>query len=283
MKRIFISAFVGFIAFGFFLWSYLVLAHFSLAYLGALIGSVSGLLYFLGIYTFGKSSNNIAKTSYYGFGVYVGLIVVMFSLYQNPIPVQYFAGLYAALNLVMWQKYLNWYSVYGERDINILVDKELKTKGNVLLNGDVVSASTLLEKPSVWIFFRGNWCPFCVAQVEEVAGQYNQITELGYSINFVSNQNEIHTQSLANKLGVDVNFVIDTNSTFSKNLGLQDDAGLPWGLTVLNYKTEVLYPAIIITDKKGIVRFFDVTDNYRDRMPTEQIIEELQRFCNTTA
>jgi peroxiredoxin len=278
MKRLFISFFVAFLIIGFFGWLYLTIFYYSVAYLGAFISAFSGIFYFAGIYTFDKSSSNISKTNPYGIINYLGLIIVLFSLYQNPEPVHYFAGAYAALNLVMWQKYLAWYSAFGERNLAIEIDKKLLSKGILHLNGSAVQVGSLLAKPSVWLFYRGNWCPFCVAQVKELVAHYQEIEALGYQINLVSNQNQEHTQSLGNSLNIHANFFVDENAEYSKALGLFDKGGLPLGLELLDYQSDVLYPAIIITDRNGIVRFFDVTDNYRDRPEAALILEELKRF-----
>lgn len=242
------------------------------------MSAFAGMLYFIGIYTFDKSSNNLNRTRYYGILIYAGLVMVLFSLYKNPVPVHYFAGGFAALSLVMWQKYLNWYSAFDDRQIAIEIDKTLPSQGTLNLNGQAVKVASLLKAPTVWLFYRGNWCPFCVAQVNELAAHYQEIKALGYQINLVSNQNQVHTQSLGESIGVDANFFEDRNAEYSKTLGLLDKGGLPLGLEVLKYQSDVLYPAIIITDKRGIVRFFEVTDNYRDRPESAVILDELKRY-----
>ena len=278
MKRLFISFYMAFLAIGFLVWLFITVTHFSYAYLGALVGSLSGCLYFIGIYTFDKSSNNLNRTRYYSLLNYAGLVMVLFSLYNNPEPVHYLGALYAGLSLVMWEKYLNWYSVFDDRQIAIEIDKTLPNQGTLDLNGQAVKVASLLKAPAVWLFYRGNWCPFCVAQVKELAAHYQKIKALGYQINLVSNQNQVHTQSLGESIGVDANFFEDRNAEYSKTLGLLDKGGLPLGLELLKYQSDVLYPAIIITDKRGIVRFFDVTDNYRDRPESAVILDELKRY-----
>ena len=279
-KRLFISFFIFYLVAGFVVWGTFIFEQFSYAFLGAFLSAFSGVIYFIGIYTFDRSSNNIARTKYYGFINYAGLLLVVINLTDHPEPLHYVAGFYAGLNLVMWDKYVRWYSVYGERNVAVKIDKKLPAKGNLFLNGEEIAASSICEKPAVWIFYRGNWCPFCVAHINEVVAKYQEISALGFQINFVSTQNETHTKSLGDKFGLEANFLFDKDGTFSSTLGMTDPTGLPFGLEVFNYQSPVLYPAIIITDKNGVVRFFDVTDNYRDRMAAELILEELRRFGN---
>ena len=45
--------------------------------------------------------------------------------------------------------------------------------------GQAVTSAYLFKQPMVLIFYRGNWCPFCMAQVKELAQRYRDIEGLG--------------------------------------------------------------------------------------------------------
>ena len=46
-------------------------------------------------------------------------------------------------------------------------------------DGNAVQSIALRGAPAVILFVRGNWCPFCNAQVKELTRYYREITEIG--------------------------------------------------------------------------------------------------------
>jgi thiol-disulfide isomerase/thioredoxin len=42
---------------------------------------------------------------------------------------------------------------------SILANFELKE-----VAGQTVSSSSFSDKPTIWVFYRGNWCPLCMAR-----------------------------------------------------------------------------------------------------------------------
>ena len=276
MKRWFISLLVALLVIFFVLYSYLVLVDYSLSWLGSWLTSAAGVVYFSGIYTFNKSSNNLGVTKYYSLFFYIGLIVTLYGLYQNPIVIQYFALGSSALLVVMWDKYLNWYSLFPPRKEKIVLNKVMPNGSLFDMEGSSISIKSLNTSPGVWLFYRGNWCPFCVAQIEELSNEYQEIRKLGYELRFVSTQSLSHSKSLASKLNLKEAFFRDDNGKYLDSIGLLDKAGLPVALEVLGYEKPVGYPAIVISNPKGKVSFIDITDNYRDRPESSFILDHLQ-------
>ena len=45
--------------------------------------------------------------------------------------------------------------------------------------GDPVRSTQLHGSPTVMLFVRGSWCPFCSAQVEDLTRHYKDIVDLG--------------------------------------------------------------------------------------------------------
>ncbi|NJN00349.1 MAG: redoxin domain-containing protein, partial [Aquincola sp.] len=53
--------------------------------------------------------------------------------------------------------------------------------------GDAVRLHALVkQKPAVLVFYRGNWCPLCVAQLRELASRQEDLTALGAKVILVS-------------------------------------------------------------------------------------------------
>ena len=176
------------------------------------------------------------------------------------------ALLLAAGGLVAFLIYDYWYSSFGGRDHSGLVagqplpDFELKNPA-----GDIVSSAALMNKPTVWIFYRGNWCPLCMAQVKEIAAQYNELEALGVRVALVSPQPHKFSIGLAKKFDVNFDFLTDEGNRAAKQLGIAQSYGVPMGMQVLGYDSDTVMPTVIITDNNGRVLWSDETDNYRVR------------------
>jgi len=176
------------------------------------------------------------------------------------------ALLLAAGGLVAFLIYDYWYSSFGGRHHSSLdagqplPDFELKDSA-----GNTVSSAALMNKPTVWIFYRGNWCPLCMAQVKEIAAQYNELEALGVRVALVSPQPHEFSIGLAKKFDVNFDFLTDEGNRAAKQLGIAQSYGVPMGMQVLGYDSDTVMPTVIITDNNGRVLWSDETDNYRVR------------------
>ena len=131
--------------------------------------------------------------------------------------------------------------------------------------GETVSSSSLSDKPTIWIFFRGNWCPLCMAQIKELVTQYKQLQSQGVRIALISPQPHKYTVALAKRFDAPFDFLTDEGSRAAHALGICHPNGLPMGLQVLGYDRDTVLPTVIITDKDGRILWAHETDNYRVR------------------
>lgn len=159
-----------------------------------------------------------------------------------------------------------WYSSFGHRS-----SERLKSGRNLPafelkdISGEMVSSVSLQDQPTVWIFYRGNWCPLCMAQIKELAEEYRQLQALGVRIALISPQPHKFTVSLARKFDVSFDFLTDEDNRAARALGIAHDDGLPMGMQVLGYDSDTVLPTVIITDTGGEVLWSHQTDNYRVR------------------
>lgn len=173
--------------------------------------------------------------------------------------------------------YVFWYSHYGrESNEQLQVGRALPAFSLKDVDGKMISSGELCNKPSVIMFYRGNWCPLCMAQIKEVAASYHQLEKLGVQVILVSPQPHENTQSLASKFDVNFRFMTDENNAAATALGIVADFGIPTGMQALGYQTEAPMPTVIITDANGKVIWTHETDNYRVRPEPETFIEVLQ-------
>ena len=174
--------------------------------------------------------------------------------------------------------YIYWYSRFQREEAKLLVPGEALPLFELDdESGNVVSSDVFVGQPSLLIFYRGNWCPLCMAQIKEVAGQYKALADLGATVALISPQPHENTRGLAEKFNVPFNFLVDVDNKAAKILGIDAENGTPKGMEVLGYDTDTVMPTVLITDKKGVIIFADLTDNYRVRPEPETFIEVLKQ------
>lgn len=169
--------------------------------------------------------------------------------------------------------YVFWYSRFGRKKNTLLeVGKSLPEFSLKDAAGNIVSSKVMASQASLIMFYRGNWCPLCMAQIKEVAAQYRELEARGIKIYMVSPQSEGHTDSLAKRFNVDMNFLIDENNQAADTLQIKAENGLPMGLQALGYDSDTVMPTVVMTNDKGVIIFADLTDNYRVRPEPEDFL-----------
>jgi len=173
--------------------------------------------------------------------------------------------------------YAFWYSSFNRQ-----LSEHLQV-GNTLpifelkdLAGRTVSSTSLSIKPTIWIFYRGNWCPLCMAQIKELVSRYRDIEALGVRVALVSPQPHKYTIELATKMNAPFDFLTDEGCRAANALGIEQPCGLPMGMQVLGYDSDTVLPTVVITDTGGRIVWAHETDNYRIRPEPDIYLEVLR-------
>jgi pimeloyl-ACP methyl ester carboxylesterase/peroxiredoxin len=165
--------------------------------------------------------------------------------------------------------YQLWYSRFGrERSLSLAVGQPLP---ELLLEDERQRPVDVRTLPGslLLIFYRGNWCPLCMAQIREVAGQYKELAARGVQTVLISSQPHAHTASLAAKFNVPFHFLVDRDNRMARKLGILAHNGTPLGLQALGYSSDTAMPTVVLTDAHKQILFCDETDNYRLRPEPE--------------
>jgi peroxiredoxin len=183
----------------------------------------------------------------------------------------------ALVSYIGFLLYVYWYSRYGRvASPALTVGKLLPEFPLINLSGKEISSIDLAGHPNVILFYRGNWCPLCMAQIKEVAASYRELEALGAKVILVSPQPHKNTETLAKKFDVNFEFMTDKDSRAARALGISSEFGIPTGLEALGYDTEAPMPTVIITDANGKVLWTHETDNYRVRPEPETFLSVLK-------
>jgi peroxiredoxin len=203
-----------------------------------------------------------------------GVIAAAWGYTQGGSPL---APLLALAGLAGFLVYAYWYSSFPDRASRQLQPGQSLPEFELHdIAGESVSSSTLMDRPVIWMFYRGNWCPLCMAQIKELAGQYRQLQEMGVRVALISPQPHKFTVGLAKKFDVAFDFLTDKENRAANALGIAHANGLPMGMQVLGYDSDTVLPTVIITDTGGRILWSHETDNYRIRPEPELFLAVLR-------
>jgi peroxiredoxin len=224
---------------------------------------------------------NVARTSAHfpliNFLAAIGVGLAVWAWYE-----QSASAVAPALALAGWFGFLlyaYWFSTYGGRQPSAKLKVGSTLPGFTVRNADgaLVTSAQLTDKPAILIFFRGNWCPLCMAQIKELASRYQDISALGVRVALISPQPHSNTEALAKKFGVEFDFITDEGNAAARALSIAQAHGLPMGMQMMGYDSETVLPTVIITGKNGKVIWTHETDNYRIRPEPDVYLEVLRR------
>ncbi len=157
-------------------------------------------------------------------------------------------------------------------------------------HGTVVSSQVLLSQgPLAVIFFRGRWCPFCVAQLEATARELTDIQQAGSSLVAISPQTVKQSFFMADQHRLNFPLLSDTGNQVARRYGLtypvprdQIDVyrrafvNLP--LANGDNSWELPIPAVFVVDRSGIIRYAAANADYTDRPEPKEIVGVLREI-----
>ena len=228
----------------------------SVAWMGAII-AIAPLVFFL----LSLAVIRRARTWRNEYPILVSAVigtVASFAGYDSPA-----SWLALFLGLVPAFIYVYWYSVLDRSGAAVEVGGTLPELELVDAEGNSVVPTP--GKHGLYMFVRGNWCPLCMAQVKEIAGEYRELEARGVEVFLISPQSEKHTSALAKRFDAPIHFCVDRENRAARRLGIEHIGGVPFMMEPLGYETESVLPTVIIVDPERTVLFADMTDNYRVR------------------
>lgn len=241
----------------------------NLAWLGAALAAGALPAYMFAVMGSGKVARTSASLPVVQLGAAIGLALAAWKLLSSGAPGNASSclplGLALAGYLVM-QWYVWVYSRYGRKTgVAIVIGQALPEVSFETLDGGAVSISDFKGSKALIVFFRGNWCPLCKAQLKEVRDRADALAGAGVQVKFVSNQSAAFSRELAGELDLPdhMEVLVDTDLKAASALSLVDAGGTPPGMKL--YPADTVMATVIALDAEGRVIFGDETDNYRVR------------------
>ena len=246
---------------------------YSLSGLGLFFVSLLPLGFFMVLLALRPVARTTRSLSVFTTLVFIGLVLISAEFYKGNASIYYLVV--AVSSLVLWLLYVYWYSILPASRSVIKVGNFLPELAFVGNENEEVSSTDFEGKKVLFMFYRGNWCPLCMAQIREISTLYQELEQRGVAVLLISPQPVSHSVALAKKMKVNFQFLTDVDNTMARQLKIDQDYGVPLGFEILGYKSETVLPTVIITDEQGKILFLDQTDNYRVRPEPETFLQVL--------
>ena len=165
----------------------------------------------------------------------------------------------------------------------ILIGETLPNANFQNVEGEYVQLKALLEeKPTVLVFYRGGWCPYCNVQLSGLVEIEEDVLELGYQIVAISPDDYKNLQSTIENNSTKYKLLSDPNGKFIKEIGIafKTSSSLKEYITGKGQKGETSSvmpaPTVMIVDKKGVIKFEYINPNYKERISGEMLLSVLK-------
>ena len=144
--------------------------------------------------------------------------------------------------------------------------------------GNPIRSVQVVGSPTVMLFVRGNWCPFCTRQVEGLTTHYKDIVDLGAKLIFVTPKPLETTRRVAEFFEVEFDFWLDDELNAARQLGLVMPAGVP-GDNRKEYGADTVWPTALVIDAAGVIRYSKLSRMVIDRPDPKLLLNELKKIA----
>ena len=166
----------------------------------------------------------------------------------------------------------------------LLIGEKIPETTLTTTKGENVQLSKIIsEKPSVVVFYRGGWCPFCNMHLAEIGKIEKEILDLGYQIIAISPDDYVNLQNTSESGKLNYQLFSDAKGELLKATGIAFQLP-PKYKEYLPTKTkgkvtEVLpVPTLMVLDKKGTILFEYINPDFKQRIPGKLLLSVLKNL-----
>lgn len=139
----------------------------------------------------------------------------------------------------------------------------------------------LKEKPTILVFYRGGWCPYCNSQLSGLTEIESQIINLGYQIVAISPDNFQVLLGTEEKNEIQYQLFSDEGAQLIQAVGIgfkTPEGSKKYIFNKTNFEaTEILpVPTVMIVNKKGQILFEYINPDYKTRISADLLFAAAQ-------
>lgn len=154
-------------------------------------------------------------------------------------------------------------------------------------NKEVSLRKLVAEKPTVLIFYRGGWCPFCNRHLQSLAGIEDDLNKAGAQLLAISMDQPSKLKETPDRDKLHYRLLSDSDAAAVTAFGIAfkvDDAtvekykgyGISLDAASGNDHHILPNPAVFIANTNGVIRFAHVNPDYKVRLEPKKILEAVQ-------
>ncbi|MDA1120684.1 MAG: peroxiredoxin-like family protein [Bacteroidetes bacterium] len=146
---------------------------------------------------------------------------------------------------------------------------------------DIALREVLADKPTVLIFYRGGWCPYCNVHMAELQDIESDVLALGYQIIGVSPDSPEKLNSSLEKHGLSYLLFSDSDMETALAFGIGYRAPERNVQRLSDYSAGknpglLPVPAVFVINTEGVILFEYINPNYRIRMNGDLLMAVLK-------
>lgn len=149
------------------------------------------------------------------------------------------------------------------------------------LDGKEQSLSGIIGgKPTILLFYRGGWCPYCNTQLSEVQKIESEIAKLGYQIVAISPDSPEELNKSIDKNGLTYHLYSDADGSLTKAMGIAFKA--PERNVNMLFKNSggfndgfLPVPSVFVVDSNRKILFEYINPDYKTRLTSTLLLAVL--------
>jgi len=160
------------------------------------------------------------------------------------------------------------------------------------LKGELINLQDIVnQKPTVLIFYRGGWCPYCNLQLADLNKVEKDLLNMGYQLAAISiDKPEKLKESLDNH---HLNYTLfsDSKAEASIAFGLAFKVADDYYKMLLSHNMNLQeasgenhhilpVPAVFIVDQEGIIQFEYVNPDYKIRLDGDILLKTAEKYSD---
>jgi peroxiredoxin len=163
----------------------------------------------------------------------------------------------------------------------ILIGEKIPSVDLTNSQNETISTDKIIkEKKTVFIIYRGGWCPYCNKHMSDLARVEGEINKIGYQIVAVSTDSPKSLKETEEKFKFKYRLLSDRSGKFIKALRLAFKAPADYEKVITNAsegenKEFLPVPAIFVTNNSGEVIFEYVNPDFKKRISGGMLVSVL--------
>lgn len=157
-------------------------------------------------------------------------------------------------------------------------------------NGNALDlAAATAGRPTLLLFYRGGWCPYCTQHLAALREIEPELTKLGYQTLAISPEPAVALAGIAEKHGLTYRLLSDSTGVAAQALGLAFRVDADTQKKYAGYKIPLQpipgepdarwlpVPAAVLIGPDGVIRFVYTNPDYKTRIDAARLLAEARR------